>query len=825
LAFRGGQNRVRIIVIVIVTSDRASTVVISGVDKMLSGHLTGDITSAMRESDEHGNCNVNVRVNGSVPASGIATEHSALTHGRVTNAPPNGDATKMRVRDETVTALLSSRDKKLDSNAAFALGTTANIERMQRQPNRTSRPRIALRLTAARPRRLTARTSAIPRAPRRRGATTTDREGFSTRQVSSRPAFAIMITMNTHIRTILQRIPSQPGIYIYKDATGKILYVGKAKRLRSRVRQYFQAKRNLPPDKVSMIDRIADIDYTVVASELEALLLETTLIKRHKPPFNIRMTDDKNWQYIKIPSNEDFPNIYAVRTIANDGARYFGPYTSSFALKDTLRLLRRIFLFRDCKLDITQKALTAGTQRSFIKNNRPCLDYHINKCVAPCANKISKRDYNQIIDQVEAFLQGKHKHIIEMLEFQMKQAARRRQYERAGRFRDQIRHIKQITERQTMISTKLNSRDVVSYIVHGKRAYMNLFVIRSGKLIDKKNMVMHLRTTGDSITAAFMKQFYMKSADIPDEILVQELLGADDIALLETWLTKRRIALPHLRSRKQVRVHYPKIGEAKRIIDIGFQNAQEFMYQHTHATKIHHERTTLALAKLAQAIGLDKPPQRIECYDISNISGVNPVGSMVVFEQGEAKKSDYRKFAIKHVVGPNDFAMMREVVQRRISRLGGNAEARANSSSQDKSFVRKPDLIIIDGGKGQLRAVSSLFAEQNITIPVISLAKKQEEIFVPGRKASILLPRGSDELYLIQRIRDEAHRFAISYYRKRHEKSTTSSILESVPGIGDKTRKKLLREFGSLEAIRTAPDDALARILTARQLRSLREML
>lgn len=614
----------------------------------------------------------------------------------------------------------------------------------------------------------------------------------------------------------LQHIPLNPGIYMFKNSEGHLLYVGKAKNLRNRVRSYFRASANLAPDKQQMVSQIADVEYMLVDSELEALLLETTLIKKHKPPFNIRMTDDKYWQYIKVPLREDFPSVQATRSIAVDGSRYFGPYTSGVAVRETLKLIRRIFLFRNCDLHITSEGIRTKTQKKFIKFGRPCLDFHIKKCVAPCAGKISKKEYSAIIKRVCDFLEGKHERILKSLTFQMRTASADHLYERAARLRDQIRSIQKIVEKQKVISTKFTNRDIIAFSLHGKKAYINLFVVRHGKLLDKKNVVMDGATQdGEQVTHACIKQYYEQTADIPDEILVQEEVVERE--LLERWLLQRKED-----ARKKVRILFPQKGEAKRLVEICKKNAYEFMNDSFIKLTKEKENTTLALGKLASQIGLLQLPVRIECYDISNISGVDAVGSMVVFEYGKPKKSDYRRFEIKRVAGPNDFAMMREVLDRRFSRL---VQSRPSQSPADKSFSRRPDLIILDGGKGQLSTITKLFAEKNIRVPVVGLAKRNEEIFLPKRSASIQLRRGSYEFHLIQRIRNEAHRFAISYFRKKHLRSLMASELDHIPSIGNKTRAKLLCTFGSVQGIKTAlaaSSADLTRICSSNQLRNLR---
>lgn len=639
--------------------------------------------------------------------------------------------------------------------------------------------------------------------------------------------------MKRSLQKTISEIPTNPGIYIFKNKQGMILYIGKAKNLKNRVRSYFRQSNTMAPDKTFMVHEIASLDYTIVDSELEALLLETTLIKKHRPPFNIRMTDDKYWQYIKILVDEDFPRVYSVRQILDDGAMYFGPYTSGYAVRDTLQLLRRIFLFRDCKLDITQRNIHEKIQNKFIKNNRPCLDFHIKKCVAPCAGYIPKAEYHETIKKITEFLQGKHKHILTNLEVQMSKASKKHQYERAARLRDQISHIHKITEKQKVISTRMKNQDIICFVKKGKIVAINLFIIRSGTLLDKKNFLMKGQEipSNGNITQACIKQYYSKTIDFPDEILIHENIAEKE--LLEKWLNKKRKEQSLRFSRKKIRIILPRIGDMKKLVTIGIANANEFLKQRESDSKLEKERTTDALKQLGKHISLAVTPSRIECYDISNISGIHAVGSMVVFKNGKPAKKDYRKFSIKTVIGANDVAMMREVLERRFHRLRHNISGDTNHNTnrdknvhaQDASFDEVPHLVILDGGKGQLHAIVQLFDEKKITIPLISLAKKHEEIFLPHKNKPVILPHRSNELYLIQRIRDEAHRFAISYFRTKQAKSLNRSLLEDVPSVGPTTRKKLLRTFGSVDVIRAATEHELSKVLSKNQIKNIKEFL
>jgi len=593
------------------------------------------------------------------------------------------------------------------------------------------------------------------------------------------------------VKTRLAGLPAKPGVYIMRGANGRIIYVGKAVVLRNRVRSYFHDSAGRTPKTERLVADIADLEWIVTASELEALILECELIKRHKPHYNIRFKDDKRYPYIKVSWQEDYPRIYIVRKMLHDGGRYFGPFTSSWAVHQTLELLRRLFPYRTCNREITGK------------DRRPCLYYHIERCAAPCIGAISKEHYRSLIDHACLFLEGKQDEIVEGLGEEMRQAAAALSFERAAQLRDQIEAVSKIMESQRIVSGHLADHDFVGLARQDGQACVQVFFVRDGRLTGREYFV--LTETADEreseVLGSFIKQFYSEAAHIPPEILLPGHL--DDLPVILEWLQRRRGS--------KVNVDVPHDGEKHQIIQMATENAVEILHKLRAEWDADTNKHVQALSEIQQALGLPTPPTRIECYDISNIQGSFAVGSMVVFVKGVPSKRDYRRFRIKTVEGPNDVASMAEVLSRRFSR----ARSAAESSPADKEnrWAMLPDLVILDGGKGQLNAARrAMQAEGAGHIPTAGLAKQNEEIYVPGRLAPIILPRDSQGLYLLQRIRDEAHRFAITYHRKLRAERSVRSKLDGVPGIGPKRRKALLAAFGSLEAIRGATPDQLAAV-------------
>jgi excinuclease ABC subunit C len=589
------------------------------------------------------------------------------------------------------------------------------------------------------------------------------------------------------LQSQLDCLPTKPGCYIMKDADGKVIYVGKAVNLRNRVRSYFHV--NLPDAKTRQLVRhIVDFEWIVVGSDLEALILEMNLIKRYRPQYNIRMKDDKRYPYIKIHWNEPFPKVTVTRQIAEDGARYYGPYTSVWAVYQTLDVLRRIFPYLTCDRQITGH------------DTRACLYYDIKRCLAPCIGAVNQEQYRQMIDDLSKFLDGHAEPIVTRLQGEMSRAAEELRFEKAAAVRDQLRAIEQIVARQKVVfTTDYIDSDVIALARANGEACVQVFFIRSGKLIGREYFIMEgTEDTPDAgVLGEFLKQFYDETPTVPGQLLLPT--EVEEAQIIREWLNTRR--------GEKVEIRVPRDGQQNELVKMAAENAAETLAALKARWENDTHRQEQALAELQTALSLREPPNRIECYDISNTQGTMAVGSMVVFEQGAPKKAHYRRFNIRTVQGPDDFASMEEVLKRRFGRwkLFQDPETK-HSKKPDPSFQRLPDLLIVDGGKGQLgRAVKVLEGYGLLgQIPVAGLAKQEEELFVPDRSASILLPRSSQGLYLIQRVRDEAHRFAITAHRARRDKQGVASKLDSIPGIGPSRRRALLTHFGSIEDIRNA---------------------
>lgn len=594
------------------------------------------------------------------------------------------------------------------------------------------------------------------------------------------------------ITTRLAGLPDRPGVYIFKDVRGAVIYVGKAVVLKNRVRSYFHASANHTPKTERLVMEIADLEWIVTDSELEALILESELIKRHQPRYNVRLKDDKRYPYIKISLQEDFPRIFIVRSAQHDGARYFGPFTSSQAVHQTLDVLRRLFPYRTCNREITGE------------DARPCLYYHIKRCTGPCIGAIDRAGYREVIDQAILFLEGKSEVVVAGMARRMEEAAAALDFERAAVLRDQVAAINTIIERQRIVSEHLHDHDIVAFARDNGQACVQVFFIRNGKLIGREYFVLTGAQDEDEseVMGSFIKQFYSEAAQIPPEILLQNDL--DEFAVIQSWLNQRRGT--------KVSLKVPKRGEKKAIVNMARENAVETLARLRDEWNADAHRHTEALTQLQEALELPAPPARIECYDISTLQGRNTVGSMVVFEQGAPSKQDYRHFRIKTVTGQDDFASMAEVLSRRFARARSARDVRTEAGKADRWAIM-PDLIILDGGKGQLSTVREVMEGLGVDhIPTVGLAKQEEEIFLPGRPESVRLPGGSEALFLVQRIRDEAHRFAVTYHRKLRGKDSTRSLLDDIPGIGPKRRQALLKQFGSLDGIRSASVEDLAAV-------------
>ncbi|MBI2847278.1 MAG: excinuclease ABC subunit UvrC [Chloroflexi bacterium] len=584
----------------------------------------------------------------------------------------------------------------------------------------------------------------------------------------------------------LKAIPSQPGVYIFRDTQGDILYVGKAASLRHRIRSYFGSPWSLQAKIQKMVSKMADFEFIITHSEQEALILENNLIKRHKPRYNSRLKDDKNYPYLKIDLKEDFPLVYITRRQNPDGARYFGPFASAGSVRKTLDLLKRLFPYRSCT-----KAIKGD-------DPRPCLDYYIHRCVGPCIGAVTKEQYREVIEQVISFLEGKHEAVVKDLRQKMEKAAERMEFERAAILRDQIRAIERVTQEQKAVSTRLEDEDVVAMAREKDDAWVEAFFIRQGKLIGRDHFLMEGVQDEEpaQIMASFVKQFYDSASYIPPQILLQHT--PEDTTTIRNWLESKR--------GKRVYLRAPRHGEKKRLVDMVAQNASQGLAQlmvREHATT---DAITSALEELKEQLNLPSVPHRVECYDISSIHGTSAVGSMVVFEDGRPKPAHYRRFKIKDVKGIDDYAMMQEVLRRRFKRAtasAGNGQKPREASTEP--WVILPDLVLIDGGKGHLSAALQVMLQIGLaSVPIASIAKENEEVFRPESQEAIILQKSSQALYLLQRIRDEAHRFAISYHQKIRSRKSWGSAMDSVPGIGPKRKRALLRRFGSVQAIKEA---------------------
>ncbi len=604
-----------------------------------------------------------------------------------------------------------------------------------------------------------------------------------------------MMELSERLQGILDTLPSKPGCYIYKNSAGQVIYVGKAVNLRNRVRSYFHNPFEQDFKTRKLVENIADIEWIVVGSELEALILEMNLIKKHRPRSNIRLKDDKRYPYIKVHWADPYPKVTVTRQMVKDGARYFGPYTSVWAVHQTLDVLRRIFPYLTCDRTITGQ------------DERPCLYYDIKLCSGPCIGAIKQNAYRQMIADLCLFLEGRTEPIVTRLQIEMEQAAEELRFERAGAIRDQIQAIERVVEKQKVISSAQMDSDVIAMARADGEACVQVFFIRSGKMIGREYFILEgtEEEPDDEVIAEFIKQFYSEAASIPNEVLLPQ--EVEEALIIQQWLNSSR-------GGTKVELVVPHHGEQQELIALAAENAVETLRSLKARWEADTHRQSEALAELQQALNLPEPPNRIECYDISNTQGTAAVGSMVVFEQGVPRKSLYRRFNIKTVEGPDDFASMEEVLTRRFRRYQSAQEQKSPGAKQDPSFVLLPDLLIVDGGKGQLGRAVGVLEKYDLSgkVPVVGLAKQNEELFLPGRKDPLILARHSQGLYLIQRIRDEAHRFAISAHRNRRGKTGLASRLDAIPGIGPARRKALLMKFGSIEAIRQASLEELTNV-------------
>jgi len=608
----------------------------------------------------------------------------------------------------------------------------------------------------------------------------------------------------------LDALPTRPGVYLMKDVRGSVLYVGKALSLRSRVRSYFHASAADNPKVQRLVAAIADLDFIVTASELEALILESNLIKRHKPKYNVRLKDDKRYPYIKVTWQEDFPRILIVRRMERDGARYFGPFTASWAVQQTLHTLRRVFPYLTCNRTITGK------------DPRACLYLDLHLCLGPCIGASSREQYRAMIDRLCRFLEGKAGEIIADLETRMQTAAARLEFEQAAAYRDQLSAIQRVIERQKIVSTAMADQDAIAFARSDGDACVQVFFIRHGRLIGREYFVLD-GTAGEpdeAILTSFVKQFYDEAAYVPPEILLPHEI--DEALVIQEWLRTRR--------GNKVVIRVPRRGHKRELVSMAAENASETLAHLRAQWLLDEGKQTTALAELQEQLGLESPPNRIECYDISTTQGSATTGAMVVFVKGVPQKSDYRRFQIRTVTGTDDFASMREMLRRRLRHVTEpEQQADAVPGGKRSPWEMLPDLLVVDGGKGQLGVALQALDEAGLrdVVPAVGLAKQQEEIYLPDRPDPLVLPRTSEALYLMQRIRDEAHRFAITYHRSMRGRQTVVSQLDGVPGIGPKRRVALLKQFGSLEAVRAASVEDLAAVpgMTRKAAEQLKESL
>ena len=573
-------------------------------------------------------------------------------------------------------------------------------------------------------------------------------------------------------------IPSKPGVYLMKDGAGKVLYVGKAGSLSRRGRSYFGPHARLHAITPGLIPHVRDIDCIITDNEVEALILENNLIKKHKPKYNVKLKDDKRYPYLRI-TTEDFPRISMTRTLEErDGAKYFGPYVHARATRQTLKEITKAFPIRTCDLTIEEGA-----------NHRPCLDFHIGRCMGPCAGLVSKDEYQEVVKNVSLFLKGNGKIILKELTEKMKEAASQLDFERAAQIRDRIGNIERILEKQKVSSSDGEDQDVIGFYRKDDEACVQIFMVRGGKLMDREHFF--LTGTEESspteILTAFVEQYYQDASFVPKTIVLQDEVEMPEA--IRTWLEAKRGA--------SVTLHVPQKGRKLNMVKMAAKNAMSILEREKQQT-IFKKEDNPALLGLRDLLSLPRQPHRIDAFDISNLGGDMAVGSMVVFQDGEPEKSEYRRYRIRTVQGQDDFAMMREVITRRFRRAL-------------EEETPQPDLVLVDGGKGQLNA--ALMALRDVEMeekqPIIGLAKKFEHIFLPGESDPIILSDRDPILHLIQRIRDEAHRFAIAYHRKLRGKTLTESVLDYIPNIGPKRKQSLIQHFGSMEKIREATIDEL----------------
>ncbi|MEW9077280.1 excinuclease ABC subunit UvrC [Terrisporobacter glycolicus] len=582
------------------------------------------------------------------------------------------------------------------------------------------------------------------------------------------------------IQEQLKKLPAEPGVYLMKDENDKIIYVGKAVSLKNRVRQYFQSSKNHSSKVKSMVKNIKSFEYIITDSELEALILECNLIKKYRPKYNVLLRDDKTYPYIKVTVNEDFPRVLKVRRVIRDKAKYFGPYTNVEAVNDTLDVIRNIYPIRTCNVDI---------ERAIKNNMRPCLNLHIKRCVGPCTGNVSKEEYNKMIEEILLFLSGKEETLIEILKEKMNKCSMEFNFEEAALYRDKIINLQDMMQKQKIdVSTEDVNQDIIAMAYNDEEACVQSFFIRHGKIVGREHFILEgtKDSSKESILSSFVKQFYMKSEYIPKEIIIE--CEIEDQVVLEEWLS-------NIKGQK-VFIRVPQKGDKKSLISMVKKNAMEYLEKFSNLNKRKYERSEGALIELAEVLGLEEPPRRIESYDISNIQGVDSIGVMVVFTNGLKDKKEYRRYKIKTVEGPNDYDSMAEILDRRL---------------QKGDFA---DLILLDGGKGQVSAVQKVFDKYGIDIPLWGMYKddrhRTKGLICASKE--IELDKTSNLYRFVASIQEEVHNYAISYHRSLRNKSLTKSSLDDIPGVGEKRKKALLSHFKSIEDIKNASVEELTKV-------------
>ncbi len=599
------------------------------------------------------------------------------------------------------------------------------------------------------------------------------------------------------IQEELKKLPQKPGVYLMHDAKDEIIYIGKAVRLRNRVRQYFRPSHNEGLKKEQMVRQIERFEYIITDSELEALILECNLIKEHRPKYNTMLRDDKSYPYIRVTLGEAFPRVLFSRQMKKDKSRYFGPYTSGGAVKDTIELIGKLYSLRTCSRSLPKD----------IGKERPCLNYHIHQCMAPCQGYISQEEYRQKIDQVMAFLNGHYQPVMEDLEHKMQEASENMNFEKAIEYRELLKAVKQIAQKQKITSSDGEDKDIVAMASDGEDAVVQIFFIRDGKLIGRDHFHVNVGSedTRSQVLATFVKQFYAGTPFIPRELMLQEEIEESEV--IAEWLTQKR--------GQKVYIRVPKKGTKEKLVELAAQNANMVLSQDKEKIKREEGRTIGALKQIGSLLGLENL-KRVEAYDISNISGFESVGSMIVYEKGKPKRSDYRKFKLRTVTGPDDYGSMYEVLTRRFSHGIKELEALKQRDMENNygSFTRFPDLIMMDGGKGQVNVALRVLEELGLNIPVCGMVKDDNHRTrgLYYHNEEIPIDRHSEGFKLITRIQDEAHRFAIEFHRSLRSKEQVHSVLDDIPGIGATRRKALMKKFLSLDGIRNADVETLAAI-------------